>query len=57
MLWELRSRVKAFVVCRVKLDYCSAENDDGKEMFRFIENKQLDEMEFIDNEEKMGDAA
>ena len=57
MLWELKSRLKSFAVCSVRLDYYKVEHDDGSESCSFVENKQLDEMEFVDVEEKVGDAA
>ena len=51
ILWELNSRLQRGI-CKVRLSYF-VWVDNGKSESSFFRNKQVDEMEFVDIEEKV----
>ena len=56
MLWELNNRLKATPICRVRIDCFVSIDDNGSELSKFVENRQLDSMEFVEISGATGDA-
>ena len=55
MLWELDNRLKTAAVCRVRIDCFVSIDDKGNERIGYVENRQLDAMEFVDRSDATGD--